>query len=423
MLRNGLHGPILIQLLVLLFAALDWVRGLLGLNLGAFPMVLKLLYIRVLVYQFGYTYSSEQPTPAMNRAQRRRMYFSVPQKARQAYYGWLMRQPDRCIGADAQGRYVYASGLKLWPVAGGAPTLRASRSGLFWRQTPGGLPVITDQKYFSGNVFFVDSNTAQGGTTAGYGLHPDSAFTDIESCIDSPVYADQGDAIFVLPGHTETVADEITVDVAGISIIGLGEGLARPQLTQNVAGDCIALDADSVVLDNFYFNEATTAPGAGGAAIDINAAHCKVLNCHFDQGANDLEAITITASGDHAEIAHCTHVVTANGPDAAIEIEAIVTDLSVHDCWYQGGDDTNAWDAGAINSGVAHTQCRILDNVFLFGGGVIFSAAATGIIGRNLFGEGTLGSMLDPGSCMCFENYEADAIDQTARLFPTTPAS
>jgi len=60
-----------------------------------------------------------------------------------------------------------------------------------------------------------------------------------------------------------------------------------------------------------------------------------------------------------------------------------------------------------------------LDNICSGGPGIIFSAAATGVIARNLFGGGTLGSMLDPGSCMCFENYEADAIDETARLFPT----
>ena len=35
----------------------------------------------------------------------------------------------------------------------------------------------------------------------------------------------------------------------------------------------------------------------------------------------------------------------------------------------------------------------------------------------------TLGSMLDPGSCMCARNFEADAIDQKAREFPTTAAS
>lgn len=308
------------------------------------------------------------------------------------------------------------------PEVRGGATIVGSRSGLFWKQVPGGLPVIVDAKHFSGNVFFVDANTAQGGTTSGYGTHPDSAITDIESAYDLCT-ANQGDVVFVLPGHAETVSDEITMDAEGVSVIGLGVGTDRPTLTQDVAGDCIAMDAASNVVQNLYFNEATTAPGAGGAAIDVNAAHCKVLDCHFDLGADDLEAITVTATGDFAEIAGNHFVVTANGPDAGIEIEAVVTNVHIHDNHFDGGNDTNAWDVGGINSGVAQTQCRVIGNTFTYGPAIIFSAAATGMIAHNLMGEGTLGSMLDPGSCMCFENYEADAIDQTARLIPTTVAS
>ena len=80
-------------------------------------------------------------------------------------------------------------------------------------------------------------------------------------------------------------------------------------------------------------------------------------------------------------------------------------------------------DVGAINSGVAHLSCLVEGNVSNFGPAIIFSAAATGMISLNVMGYGTLGSMLDPGSCVCSENYEADAIDQTARLFPTVVAS
>ena len=45
------------------------------------------------------------------------------------------------------------------------------------------------------------------------------------------------------------------------------------------------------------------------------------------------------------------------------------------------------------------------------------------MIADNYVGEGTLGSMIDPGSCMCFENYEADAINETGALEPGTAAS
>lgn len=397
MLRYGTYGPLWIQALAYLFAAFDMVRGAFGLNLGRFPMAIKALYIRVMLYQFGSVGSETEREWDMNRAQRR-------------FEAQVLRR----------GHISYR-GHRIPMVAGGA-TLIAPRSGLFWRQTPGGLPVIQDHKVFTGNVLFVDSNTAQGGTTSGYGTHPDQALTDIESAYDL-LSATQGDAIFVLPGHSETVTDEITMDVAGVSIFGLGEGTARPTITQAFAGDAIAMDAANNVLQNLYFNEATTAPGTGGAAVDVNAANCRVIGCHFDLGSDDLEAITITATGDGAEISGCIFLVTANGPDAGIEIEAVVTELYIHHNRFLGGNDTNAWDVGGINSASAHTQCEVSDNTFTFGPAIIFSAAATGLIVRNMMGEGTLASMLDPGSCMCFENYEADAIDQSARLIPTTVAS
>lgn len=401
MLRYGLHGPLWIQALVILVVAFDWLRSLWNWNLGRFPMPIKLLYLRVLAFQFGTVGSVERPY--MNRGQRRGVYYSLPQRARHLYYDFLRAR-------------------KGIPAVAGGATIVTQRAGLFWKQAPGGLPTIVDAKVFSGNVFFVDSGTAAGGTTSGFGSHPDQAITDIESAYDLCT-ASQGDAIFVLPGHAETVADEITMDVAGISVIGIGEGSARPTITQAFGGDAIALDAANNVVEGLYFNEATTAPGAGGAAIDVNAATCRVSNCHFDLGADDLEAITITATGDGAEISGCTFLVTANGPDAAIEIEAVVTEVYVHHCRFLGGNDTNAWDVGGINSASAHTQCQISDNEFIFGPAIIFTAAATGAIVRNMMAEGTLGSMLDPGSCMCFLNYEADAINESARLFPTTLAS
>jgi len=404
MLRAGLSGPIWIRFLVLLCSLFDVVRVSLNMNLGRFPNWIKLFYIRVLLFQFG---AISNPMYAqqrhLNRQATRFWYFGLPSRMRRHYQSAMLAR----------------NGIPM--VAGGA-TIVGSRTGLFWKQAPGQLPSIVNANYFSGNVFFVDSNALATGTTSSYGMHPDKAIADVESA-EALCTASQGDVIFVLPGHSETITDETTMDSAGISVLGLGQGSARPQFTQAVAGDCFALDAANVVLDNLYFNEATTAPASGGATIDINAANCKVSNCHFDIGSTNLESITITGDGDGAEIVGCTFVVTANGADAAIEIEAIVTEVLIHNCRFFGGTDTNGWDTGAINSGVAQTQCEVVGNRFTYGPAIIFTAAATGMIAYNLMGEGTLASMLDPGSCMCFENYEADAVDQSGRLIPTTVAS
>lgn len=147
-------------------------------------------------------------------------------------------------------------------------------------------------------------------------------------------------------------------------------------------------------------------------------------DCTFECGQYDLETITIPAAGLHTTIENCRFYVTANGPDAAIEIEAAAAHyITIRNNVFHGGNNTNKWDGAAINSGVAHLDCLIDGNINTDGEAIKFTAAATGVISRNLMGSGTLGSMLDPGSCMCAENYEADAIDETARIFPTSAAA
>ncbi len=396
-----LSGPAWIIALVAMFAVLDVFLMRYRLNLGRLPMPIKVLYLRVLAFEL---------MPISDR------HWRLARRPR--LDKWLMGILEYKLTMWKYGRQFGKLGL-----VGGGATIVSTRSGLLFKNNPGGLPSIQDTKFVSGNIFFVDSGTLQGGTTSGFGSHPDEAITDIESAYDL-VTASQGDLVLVLPGHAETLTDEITMDQPGISVVGMGVGLARPTITQAVAGDAIAMDANSNVVENLFFNEATVAPGAGGAAIDMNAADCQVRGCHFDLGADDLEAITITATGDRVTIEENAFYVTANGPVAGIEIEASgAAGIKILRNYFDGGNDTNAWDTGAINSGVAHTRCLVEGNRTLFGPGIIFSAAATGTIAHNFCAEGVLGSMIDTGACMAFENYEADAVDESGRLFPTSAAS
>lgn len=63
--------------------------------------------------------------------------------------------------------------------------------------------------------------------------------TTVDSAINSCV-ANRGDLILVLPGHTEAVtATSINLDVAGVTVVGLGKGLARPAFTFEAAASTI----------------------------------------------------------------------------------------------------------------------------------------------------------------------------------------
>ena len=265
-----------------------------------------------------------------------------------------------------------------------------------------------------GTTYYVDSVN---GANSNTGKAPNDAVATLAQAISD---SSANDMIVIAPGHSETITTAMSPK-AGITIIGLGQGTTRPQFTGNLTGDVFNLSNANVSISGLYFNEASAAITS---QINVGAAGCRIAYCHFDCGANDVESITIEAAGDELEIANNVFRVTANGPDAAIEIEsASVNLLSVHGNLFDGGSDTNDWDNGGIYSAVAHTNCSIKGNEFLYGPAIIFTTTATGNISYNIMGEGTLASMLDPGSCMAFENYDADAVDESGKLVPTAVAT
>jgi hypothetical protein len=228
-----------------------------------------------------------------------------------------------------------------------------------------------------GAVFFVGGGTvANGGIGASdgnSGLDPKQPLATIDGTAGAhnKVVAGRGDTIVILPGSV-TITAAIALDVADVTLTGID-----PNNTIN----------PSAILSSL---------AASADAINVTAANVVIENLHFPAST----------------------AATTSRIDAGAER------LTVRNCTFSGDNNTNKWDAGAINSGVAHTGCLIDNNIFWEGLAVEFTTTATGIISRNFAGEGaTLGQAFDPGSCMCFENYEADAVDETGRIFPTSAAS
>lgn len=218
-----------------------------------------------------------------------------------------------------------------------------------------------------GNVFFVDSGSANGGDAAGYGTSKDKPFLTIDFAIGRCT-ASNGDVIYAMPGHSETLTAAIALDVAGVSIIGLGRESARATINVNGAVNGIAISAADCVVENILF----TTGAASAVNIDINAARARVARCRFELGANMLECITVTASGDQSRIENNYFLVTANGPDQAISVEGAADNLVIRGNIFDGGSSTNTWDDAAIDFG-SNTPLSVLieDNVFLYATGTV----------------------------------------------------
>lgn len=80
-------------------------------------------------------------------------------------------------------------------------------------------------------------------------------YTTLDAAVSACV-ASRGDIIFVAPGHTETIssATALLLDVAGVTVIGLGNGALRGTFTLDTANTAkIPVSAANITLKNLIF--------------------------------------------------------------------------------------------------------------------------------------------------------------------------
>ena len=225
------------------------------------------------------------------------------------------------------------------------PTIVSERSGLSYSKQRGVLgAVILNHTVHTGNVFFVMT----GGTdSAGFGLHPDRPFATVDFAIGQCT-ATQGDVIYVMPGYTETItaAAGWAVDVAGISIIGLGHGTAKPTITLGTATTAdVNVSATNVVIKNFRF---VTSIDNLVNFLDLDAANCLVEDCDFvgDSSAQALGFINLATTVDDFIIRGCTFSQDTDpaGSDGAVDTGCIFIidseNILIENCSFNGNFET-----------------------------------------------------------------------------------
>ncbi|MBI3936776.1 MAG: hypothetical protein HY323_07345 [Betaproteobacteria bacterium] len=269
---------------------------------------------------------------------------------------------------------------------------------LFSRKTPGGVYTIASVTDVPGKIFYVDGNHANKGDTVGHGRSPDLPFATLAYAFSSDLLtAGQRDVVLVAPGHSETLTAAIAADIAGVRVIGSGDGSDRPQITLNGNVDGVSITAANIVFKNFLFNEATAAHAATGLA-NIAAADVLFDECEFNQGASDLLGVTLTAAAERVRFRRCIWRVTANGPDCGVKIEGVIDNPVVEDCLFVGSDGTNPYDDGCINNdSVATTNLNIRHCRFHGNGQTVVALANT---------TNMVGNAIGPNS------YDANVADQ-----------
>lgn len=285
------------------------------------------------------------------------------------------------------------------------------------------------------NVFFVDSGAtnASNSTDEQHGNSFEYPFSTLNYAV-SKCTASQGDVILVAPGHTETIedtgtasgstTDELVIDKAGVTIIGLGNDALRPTFTFSTATDAaVVITAANVTIKNMIFEsnvaDLATIIDAAGTADGLTVDSCEFR----DGGATEetIHQIDLATACHRVTINNCRFFTTAAGSSTLsnVEVATGVNNLTVTNCFFHGDVNTDGMIDG---SGGAGASWLIKDNILnnldaATGKCIVLNAATTGAVIHNLMHGGKDGtSPLTTTAALCAENYYTNAEAASAAI-------
>src|SRR3990167_186018 len=292
-----------------------------------------------------------------------------------------------------------------------------------------GLP--PDPSKGIGRVFWVNNSTTpvpcgvtgvDAAGSAGDAKHP---FATIDYGF-SECTASRDDVIYVGAGHSETYATaaDLALDIAGVKIIGLGNGRLRPNILVSDSAATIAVTAANITIENFFFD--LTGVDALTQLFDVGAADFVLKDCEFlmaDSGGQATECIVTDSSSHRMKIINCTFRSTNAGANNAISIEGTPDGIEIVGCHIYG----DFADACIHNpTGNVATNLKIHDNYLQNDQNgdhaLELVSACTGEVRGNHFVTDAIATAATLCATMNADNWYSDdgATDAAAVPFPET---
>ena len=276
-----------------------------------------------------------------------------------------------------------------------------------------------------GKTFYVDSNHGDDGRA---GASPETCLATLDAAIGKCT-ADHGDVVYILPGHAESEAvaatSIATMDVAGVTVIGLGYGDQMPTFSLGVANATFTISAPDCVLKGIRI-KSTVADVAVGITMSALSDNTVVDGCVFrDDGAAKelLAAISITAAANGITIKNCDFRTTAAAGSANAILSAAVTDLTL-----QGNFVFGKYSAGGILSSAPLVRAVIKGNRVINAEAAIAIAlngtTSTGILEDNILGGTTsiAAALTGDDALWPYNNYVSGAAGASGILNPDVDA-
>jgi hypothetical protein len=131
-------------------------------------------------------------------------------------------------------------------IGSGNPNMNPLYLWAYWIQNQ----VLGGNQAGTGRTFYVDSGVTNEGDGTTWAKAKNTLDEAINLC-----EANRGDRILVAQGHAEnlTAADAVDADIAGISIIGCGNGSLMPTFTATATGGEFVIGAAGVTISGLRF--------------------------------------------------------------------------------------------------------------------------------------------------------------------------
>jgi len=291
-----------------------------------------------------------------------------------------------------------------------------------------GIPVLGGGSLTTtGDIYFVQNTNGSNGNEGNDKDHP---FATLDYAIGKCT-ASQGDIIILMPGHAETTT-AIALDVAGISIVGLGVGRTRPTFTATTAAtDLIDVTVANCKIENIRLVGA--ASGCTSLISLVGAADFQAVGCSFEHGATPTSAISVGATSPRFSFIGCNFLGSANGPAVAIDIVATGDDdFIIRDCIFNYG--RYGLDTAGIRANVDAADGGLIQNCQFIGmdtAAIDFNSSDTaniaGLILDCSIGMGAdtanIDTAIDMSSYGCIRTYCTDLPAEGAGHIPVTTPS
>ena len=274
----------------------------------------------------------------------------------------------------------------------------------------------------TGKAFYVDS----GATGSAVGTSWTNAALTIDAAIGFCT-ASRGDIIYVAQGHSDAIASAtgLVCDVAGVSIIGVGNGSLMPTISLGTATTAtISVTAANVRISNIKVISAFANVAEAINLVGAGASGAVIDNCIIcDGGTAILElnvGISVDADADNIRIinnqfytfpggAGLNAILLAGGSD-----NSVIAGNTIYGTYTTGG---------VLASAAASVNLTVTDNVIGAIDAIAWDnhASTTGLFARNLLGANTTSiaaALTGVEAMFCFENYVTGALGASGIIYP-----